>query len=239
MSAGDRMQSLFLFSVIFNLIFAPLSFVFTNFGEEPGEEYQIAIDEIRLNRYGISFVNATSFNITFSGGPTEFEQNDKKIRVEWLDRFLFEDTITFSKQSIIERTLDTWFFPEIMTIFVGENAAILRGITNSSIVTYFDTDYNWTKIDIDQGVLGFLTTIPQDNNNITKAVYDTGILTLTIGEPRSESWDAGSFIDWYWSLLFGFNDYGLPSAFAWLMRLLFTLTIVSAVFVTRDLLPIP
>lgn len=233
------MTSLFLFMLIFNILFGLFAHAFTVFPSFDQEiyRYDISIDEVRLNSYGISFVNATSFNVTWKEAPQIFEQNDKKFRVKWDEIGILglRDGWLFEKQSIIEQWADTWYFPEKQMVGVGETGEPMIEVWNSSIVSYFSTEFNWTKIDIASGVTAFITTINSDSNNITKAVYETGTLTLTVGEPREESYTVGNFIDWYWGIVFGFNDYGLPSSMAWIMRIIFTLTVGSFVFMTRSL----
>lgn len=239
MSASERMTGLFIFMFIFNALFGVFAHAFTVFPEDESDvyDYEIAIDESRLLDYGLIFQNASSYNITWKAAPVYFSANEKDFRVLWDEIGILgsHDGLLFQKQSLIEQYADSWLFPERQQVALGETGEVVSEIWNSSIITYWDPEYNWTKIDIASGVQGFITPILSDQHNITKAVYETGILQFTVGQPRELGYSIGSFIDWYWGVVFGFSSYGLPSSMAWIMRLIFSLTVMSFIFMTRAL----
>lgn len=213
------------------------AFAFTTFANQPSESFETVLDQEKLWREGIVFLNATSFEIDYNDPYIYFTENNRKYRIRW-----FDPTIPLRKpaglhpqqQTIIEQYSDTWYFPEYLTVKIGPQKILSReGVSNSSMVTYWESDNNWTRFSF-SGLLGFITT---SDNNISKAVYETGSINVTIGEPDTSSqFDVNNFIDWYWESLFQFNNEGIPVSVSAFVKILTILNLVSATMVIREML---
>lgn len=241
---SEQIHGIFIWGIVFNLLFGVFGFAFTTFATDPAEyDLDIALDVDQLWKNGIIFVNATSFNLTYGDDWHYFTENNKELRVRWYDPvipLLAPAGIYFERQSIVEQYTDTWIYPLKQEILLGESRDIVQWLSNGTLIEYWETDNNWTRLDVANGIIGFISTIPPDENNITKAVFETGILTLTIGEPEStSSFSAENFIDWYWSAVFTFDYSEVPFLLNWLMKIIVILNLVSAIFVVRELSPIP
>jgi len=240
---SELIHGIFVWGIVFNLLFGVFGFTFTTFADEPITDFDISLDVETLWKNGIVFVNATDYNLTYGADWTYFTENNKELRMRWYDPttpLTAPDGLYFQKQSIIEDYLDTWFFPEPLNIFVGESRDIVAYLSNGTMIEYWETENNWTRIDIANGIIGFIHTQQADSNNITKAVYESGELVLTIGEPSSTSaFSTENFIDWYWSAVFSFDYSEVPQSLNWIMKIIVSINLVSAIFVIRELSPIP
>lgn len=233
---NENMSGIFIFFLIFNILFSAFSYALTVFPDAANPDYEISIDQDRIIEYGVSFTNATSVNITFGGGYEYFTYNDRNLRTQWLDGAAGADYIVFEKRTWLGEKLDSWLFYMDLSIELTDENFVTNALYNGTIINYWDTDNDWLRMDIDHGVVGFLSTLPADAGNITQAVQVTGILTLTIGEiDTTLELDAGEFIDWYTATILGTNYNGLPSALNWIIRGMLTLNIVIAIFMIRDL----
>jgi len=236
---SERAVEMLVFSVIFNILFASLSFAFTSPAESfDSSEFQISLDENILSLRGIDFKNATSYNLTFGADWTYFELDGVKTRVVWAHDFIGGDGFMAQIQNIAERYLNTWFLPVPLQMKVGADRIYIQGgiISNSTIVSEFDVNWNWLEIVFSGDKRAFITTTHADANNITKAVYETGILTLTIGEIVSENkYDFWGFVTWYWEVLFSQGDYAVPFYMDIIIKIMFALNLISAVLVAKDL----
>jgi len=236
---SERMYNIFIFGIVFNLFFSVFGYAFTTFAYEAiPENYEIAIDNEELWKQGIIFLNATSFNVTYNEDWHYFSQNNKDFRVKWYEPIIPLNSpagFYFEKQSLIEQWLDTWIYPEKIPLLVGEEGAIfLTEIDNSSIVNYFDIDAHWTEIKF-EGLICLLSTIPGDEANISKAIFDTGIITVTVGKGSSnQDFDLQNFAEWYWDTLFSFNALGIPESILWFTKIITTINFVSAIYVLRE-----
>lgn len=231
----DRIYSIFIFGIIFNILFSMFGFAFTTFASQPSETFEIIIDQDVLWEEGIVFLNATSFEIDYNGGWSYFTENNKKFRLQWYDPIIpvvFGAGIHIQQQDVIEQYTDTWAFPKQLSVQIGEQKHYSKvGITNASMITYWEPDNNWTRFSFGNGYLGFLSTF---DNNITRAV-DEGSLNVTLGDPESDQYDVGNFVDWYWDSLFYWNVSGIPGSISVFTKLLTTLNFVSAIIVIREL----
>lgn len=236
----ERMSSMFIFLIIFNILFPPISYAFTVFPDEPEEsQLNIVIDSSRLAEYDVSFTNATSFNITYGDDWDYFNYNEKELRVKWYDGGLFApDHIVFQKKDAVGQYLG-WFFHIDCDLTLLDSGLVIDNsdsyLENGTIIEQWDLTEDWMRVSIDYGVLGFFTTTPADYGNITRAVMETGTLTLTVGESETSTYDMREFADWYWNTIFN-TEYGaVPSSIQWIMRALTVLNFVAGVYAIKDL----
>lgn len=228
--------------IIFNLLFSVFGFAFTAFPTTGNTEIDIPLDADTLYQEGIIFVNATYFNLTYNGNWTYFSQAERNMRIGFREAGidpLVQDGITIQQQGLVQQYFDSWLLPTTLQIEVGPNYRALvnpKNLGNSTIVQYWENDYNWTRFRTLNSITGFVTTIPADNNNISKAVYETGILTITIGELQVLSdIDILTFARWYWNTIFSFGYSGFPSVLSWVLKLIVIINFVTGVIVIRDL----
>lgn len=233
----DRFASMFFFLLIFNMLFSTFSYALTVYpSAEVYIDYSISIDQDKLKEYGIEFVNATSVNVTFGEDWQTFEYNDKNFRVRWVDGVLNNDYVVFQKRTWLGDKFNSWLFYTDVFVQLIDAGITLDILPNATIVNHWDNSTQWLRMNLDSGVVGFFTTLAADYPNITKAVYDTGTITLTVGETdQTYAFDVREFIDWYTSMLTGLTYSGLPWFFDWVFRGLFTLNFIVGVYAIRDL----
>ena len=244
---SDATVKLATFSILLNIIFPVFAYSFTILEGSEIIAWDLSIDQADLINAGIQFERATQDNITFRGGAVIFNISSDYIKFDWERNIIHGDRMTVKQPSFIEKA-----WGELTGNYFalgGENAVIgIEGtfypsgvIYNSTIVISWDQAYNWTRLDLKQmGVSALITPRINslDPNNITEAVYTDGELTITLGSIRAAdgSFDGGDFIDFYWDMLIGANDWGLPASMEWIIRILTVMTVFSAVLLGREIL---
>lgn len=237
---ADELTTKFFYGgIIFNLLFSVFGFAFTAFPATQSTALDIPINQELLYQEGLVFNNATYFNLTYNDDWSYFEQSGRNMRIGFREGSLDPnnvDGVTVQQQGLVQQQFDSWLLPTNLPMYVGPDYKVLTGnLDNASIVLYFETDYNWTRFRTHNGVNGFLTTQAADNNNITKAVYETGILVVTLGELAVEvETDIATFARWYWNTLFQFGYTGFPSVMGWMLKLIVLLNFISGVIVLRE-----
>lgn len=244
---SDATIKLATFSILLNIIFPVFAYSFTTLEGSDFISWDLSIDQDDLINAGIQFERATQDNITFRDGPITFNISNDYVRFNW-ERHIFQgDRMTVKQPSFIEQawgdiTGDYFSLGGEEAVLGLEGSFIFTGeIFNSTIVTHWDPVYNWTRIDLkNQGVTALITPriTATDPNNITEAVYVDGTLTITLGSIRASdgSFDGGDFIDFYWDMLIGANEWGLPASMEWIIRILTAMTVFSAVLLGREIL---
>jgi hypothetical protein len=226
---------------ILSLLFPVFAFAFTNFGVAfDTYDISVSLDQDSLINAGIILKEGISHNVTFRGGYVEYVLQNLTVRVAWIRQLITGDYFFHYRQSFVGGVLNNWLFTRGLSPKIGTDTLNFDGMKNATVINNFDTEYNWTKYKIvETGLTAFITTIPSDQNNITQAIQDTGMVTLTLGKQISqqEEFTFTSFVDWYWSIILGANDWGMPSFMSFLMRLISALTFLSAILLVKDLLP--
>lgn len=243
MSHSASMTRLYVFILVLNLVFPILGYTFTTFGTQ-SERYELALDADSLMTIGLNLVDGESHNLTWKGGHIEYLLLNTSIRAEW-DHFrqgasaIFYDGISFFKQSALSKAFNTWIGKYTVAVkSVGSNEWFFT-LRNETIVRDFNTEYNWSRFVLEDGHHVFITPFANDGN-ITKAVYVDGNLNVTLAKSFDEdtTFNFWRFVGWYSSLLLGDQSWGLPSIFAWVLRILGALSVFAVVMLTRDLIPI-
>jgi len=242
---SDATVKLATFSILLNILFPVFAYSFTSLEGSDIEAWDLSISLDDLLNAGIQFDEVTQENITFGGDPITFNNSGDLQRFRWFNKPLVGDILRVTHPSPIE-----WAWGEITGDYFGlggsQTPLVIDGevyidgqIFNSTLVTKFDTEYNWTRLDLQtQGVVALITPRPEHDFNISEAVYVDGNLTITIGHPRAQdgSFNPGEFVDFYWDMLIGAGDWGLPSVMNWITRILTVITMFSAVLLGRELL---
>lgn len=247
LASSDLTLKIVLFSMIVNLVFPVFAYSFTTITGSDFESLDISISQESLINAGLQFSSAQSLNVTYEAAPelATFNISDRLLRVRWFHDALWGDRFRFTRPSLIEYTVGEItgdYFSLGGEALTAESNGFYytHDFYNSTMVSNYDPDYNWTMVTITQAGLTILfSTIPGDAGNITQAVYETGTITATVGErvSQDQSFDFRAFVDWYFSMLFTNKNYGLPASVNWLMRIFVTITLFSAFLVARDILP--
>ena len=243
MSHSASMTKLYIFVLVLNLIFPVLGYTFTAFGGE-AERYELDLDADSLMEIGLNLVDAESHQLTFAAaGWDEWTVINTSIRAQWASHRIYlltyQDEIQFQKQSALSKAFDNWWTPYVAAVKSLKSNEWFVGIKNETIVRDFDSNYNWSRFVLRDGHHVFITPASTDGN-ITKAVYEDGLLNCTIAKSFDEdtTFNFWRFVGWYSSLLIGDQSWGLPSVFAWALRILGALSVFAVVMLTRDLIPI-
>jgi hypothetical protein len=232
---------LVVFCFILSILFPMFAYTFTTFAEQPSN-FDITLDVEELSNAGIMLSDGESHNVTFGGVAQEYEVKNQTMRIQWLNRiFPLSDFVAHQKQSWIELQFDTWIYPILMNPIMDMSQGFIddRGMDNITIINYFDPVYNWTMYDLVQnGQTVFITTLKSDNNNITKAVLETGTLTFTVGSKMFEDeTNFVAFVDWYRSIVTGASNWGLPDFMIWVTRIFSFLMLLSGVLLAKEFVP--
>lgn len=249
MSAStDLTVKIILYSMIVNILFPVFAYGMTTITGSALEDFDISISEETLINAGIQFTAAESANITFKGADLDsqtFNVSGNLLRIRWDTWPLIGDRFRFSMPKLYEIPIGDltgdYFSTGGQVLEVqSEGQEYVNDFYNSTMVANFDPAYNWTRVNIPQkGIVVLFTTLSADDNNITKAVYETGNVTATVGQRFTDgsTFDFRAFIDWYMGMLFTNKNYGLPASAAWIMRVFVAITLFSALLLARDLLP--
>jgi hypothetical protein len=240
--AGTQGVKLYVFVLVLNLVFPVMSYTFTTFTGTEAERYELDLDPDDLMIIGLNLIDGESHNLTWKGGPVEYEISNVSIRAEW-DRwrqgasFIFYDGISFIKRSSLSHAFNTWLFPYVVGVkSIASNEWFLT-LRNATIINNWDPEYNWSRFVLQDGHHVFVTPYDTDNN-ITKAVNVDGNLNVTIAKSFDETEDRfnfWNFIKWYSALLIGSRSWGLPSVFSWVIRILAAISFLAAVLLIKEL----
>jgi len=224
------------------------AYTFTNFGTDT-ESYDVSLNVDSLIKSGIVLTDGESLNISYGDNwiNNEFNVSNILMRVAWgyaLDPNS-NGTFVHYQQSWLDKIIGTWSYTYLTPYFEGLGGGLLDtfGMTNITVIQNFDADYNWTHYRIKEtGLHVFITTLPVDDNNMTKAIQETGNVTITVGSGVSESEDINfwNFATWYFGVVTGQSgNWGLPSFMSWIVRILAFIQLLSAFLLARELIPIP
>lgn len=222
-----------------------VAYTFTTFGDQP-EGFDATLDNDQLINAGIELSDAESHNVTFLGSAQEYTVKNATMRVQWReDPQPFINTPYFShqQQTRIEKLLGTWIYPIEMEYVLDPalGAFPRRSLINSTVIQNFDTKYNWTKYKlVENGLTVFITTLASDDNNISKAILETGTVTVTVGSQTFGGLDTNfdNFGNWYFSVVTGQGgDWGLPAFMVWIVKIFSFLTLLSGILLLKQFVP--
>lgn len=190
-------------------------------------DYDISLSITDLYTSGIMLGEFDEHNITYNSGIwTTFEINESTIRCQWTRFPLFnnQDGILWQIRAPFFG-FPAWIDFTFVNIFQG------RLIRNTTIMTLWESDNNWTKVHGKTGYVLFITD-PLKEGNITRAVQEDGNLTLTLAEDIAwaDEPNLSTFMSWYIGLVTGSETWGLPDSFSILVRIMTMLGIFSGIF---------
>lgn len=193
---------------------------------------------------GITLADGESYNVTYLGDWEYYEVQNRSIRVKWVDDWTDPATflslgegLIFQKKSPLGKFLNNWWWAQLMWIDGSKMEFPHKIVSNVTVVNQWNPSYEWSQFESTEGILIFITP-PEEDMNITEAVYDEGVLTVTIGEGYSEEekFNFQSFVTWYIGIIVGDQTWGLPPFFSWIVRILSVMTILSALIVAKEML---
>jgi hypothetical protein len=183
--------------------------------------------------------------VTFNGAYQEYTVDNTTVRINWKQSVAPPDFFRHITQSYLGRVLDTWiagFFHLIRPIVNGQ-VLFDTDMNNITVINNFDPEWNWTQYRLkEKQLICFITPIKgEPASNITRAIMETGVVTVTVGSQLIETNDLNfrNFASWYVQVVTGEIDWGLPSVMLWIIRFFSFLTILSGFLLARELLPIP
>lgn len=226
-------------SLVISMLFPIFAYTFATFTGDYPSDYDITLTTEKLLNAGILLKDGEIHNITFANSTyTQFDYSNHSVRVRWYNDAIWGDRFWVVRQSVIEKLAGTWFFPEGLNYIINGVPYATTNLDNLTIINNWDSEYNWTKVEIpDEGSLMLFETLVSDDNNITKAIYETGTVTVTVGSQAGTGFTFDSFIDWYWGVLVTGNDFGMPTFMSWLIKLLSAYMVLGALLLGRELLP--
>ena len=237
---GGRL-GLYIFILVFNIVFPVLSYTFTGFEAEFGD-FDVSLDMDTLMMAGINFVDAESDNLTYNGPWAYFEVQNKTTRFRYMDDVrdpwwvIVGDGIATQRQSPGAKARESWDSTYRISVKGAKAGNWLKAIWNSTIISEWNIDYNWSRFMLNDGTNLFIT--PFSGNNITKAVYEDGKLNLTVAKTfeQTTNFNFWQFISWYASLMLGTQAWGLPPIFGWIIKIFSAISILALILLTKEMI---
>ncbi len=234
-------QRLVIFSFVLSMLFPLFAYTFTTFGDDPGQ-FDFTLNVIQLENAGIKLGDAEVHNVTFGGVAQEYTVKNTTMRVQWKDRLLGNPYFANQQQSVIEKILGTWLWPIEMALTLDGAPAFILGndLTNDTVVNNFNTEFNWTRYSlVENSLTVFITTLESDNNNMSKAIYETGTVTVTVASQvfGLEDPNFRDFGNWYLQVVTGNSDWGLPDFMVWIVRIFSFMTLLAGVLLVKEFIP--
>lgn len=237
----DGTQRLVIFSFVLSILFPMFAYTFTTFGDNP-DPFDLTLSVDQLENSGIKLSEAETHNVTFGGAAQEYTVKNSTMRIQWKDPALGDSYFANQQQSYIEEILGTWFWPIEMDIVVEGYSGFIssRDLTNDTVVNQFDQEFNWTKWNpVQNSLTVFVTTLAPDDNNMSKAIYETGTVTITVASQVFGLAD-NNFLDfgnWYLQVVTGNSDWGLPDFMVWIIQIFTFMTLLAGVLLVKEFIP--
>jgi hypothetical protein len=240
---NDGQLKLTVFSFVLSILFPTFAYALTTFGDQP-EFFDITLDNNELINAGIILSDGESHNVTYNDVYKEYNVSEVVVRVNWKQSVAPPDFFRHITQSWLGKRLGTWLggFFHLIKPIIDTNVLPETGMNNITVINNFNLDYNWTYYGLkERNLVALISTLPSDNNNITKAIMETGTVTVTIGTKLIEADDINfkNFASWYINIVTGDIDWGMPSFMLLIMRVFTFMTILSGILLAREILPIP
>ena len=216
------------FFLVFSVVFTYFSYALT-FSVTPQNRWDITISVEEIMSTGILLGEADDLNLTFDSGYQYFNVNNTEIRVKWGWLVGIGDTI--------------WLETHVKFFGVGM-AWTPMGIKdygnylyNSSIIIEWVDQPKWSRFKAKNGY-EVIFSDPEQEHNISRAVYYDGIITVTVAESISfgDKVHLMTFVSWYAGMVTGTNSYGLPSVFNIVLQVINMLALLSVVILVKEMI---
>jgi len=247
MAEGGGLTRLYVTVLVFSLLMPVISFALTTW-EDDVEDYEIAIDPNVLMIAGISLSDGITHNVSWKSPYVYYNFQNKTIRTKWTDTWTriglvggivdMGDGFAFETQTATNKFLNNWWLPYKYRIRPESESSWDYIANNLTILSNYNPRFNFSRFILEDGYQIFFT--PYDpNDNLSRALYETGHLNCTIGISVVESgggFNFSQFVTWYWSIIMGSNSYGLPTFLSWIVRIISALTLLSGILLARELI---
>lgn len=240
---NDSTLRLVIFSFVLSILFPIFGYTFTTFGSNTGG-YDATLSVAQLQNAGVLLSDYEPHNVTFGGAAQEYTVKNSTMRVKWIDSTNpnVDDYFANQQQSAIELLLGTWIWTVEMDIKFEDEGGFFGGLdaTNDTIVNKFNSEFNWTKYSIQENSLEvFITTLQSDNNNMSKAIYETGTVTVTVASQVMQLNNNNflNFGNWYFEIVTGSSDWGLPAFMVWIVRIFSFMTLLAGTLLVKEFIP--
>lgn len=218
------------FFLVFSILFSYFSYAFS-LASTPIESWDLSIDIESLYTAGILLGEADELNVSWTGNTLTyyyFSLNNTDIRTSWFASSI-GDRFHFQSHAFIFDLGFGWHPMQIRDF--GMN------LWNSTIVSKWNNQTKWSLFHSQNGYEIFFID-PEQEGNITRAVYTDGIVGVIIAESINYQREPNmrAFISWYANIVTGTNVYGLPPQFNVIIQLITALSILSLALIIKEML---
>jgi hypothetical protein len=223
-----------MFVLFFSVLFHFFAFGFTTFGADYDIQ-DVSLTREELWRAGIMIGDSDEHNLTFGNPMTTYTLNESVFRARFGVHYVgltAYDGLRFQKRSdFLSGTIGIWQNSEVKGI---ENGII----TNATIITAWNSEYNWSRFQLKTGYEVIIRD-PDGLGNITDAVYNDSEILVILAENLDIQSGAGmrNFVRWYSGLILGTDDFGLPSFFGIIVKIMTIIGVVSVYLLLKDIIP--
>ena len=172
---------------------------------------------------------ADDLNVSYGTGWQYFTVNNTDMRVEWTWIFSIGDHFRFQTHVTFFGLASGW--TEMGFRDYGTE------IYNSSVIIEWNNQTKWSRFKAKNGYEVFFTD-PEQEHNITRAIYEDGTVTVTVAESMSFDEDVNlmTFVSWYAGMITGTKSYGLPSVFNMVLQVINVLSLLSVVIIAKEMI---
>jgi len=216
------------FFLIFSMSFSYFAYALT-FSTVAEGRWDISLDVEDLMSTGILLGEADELNLTYGADWQYFTLNNTDMRVKWDWLAVYGDHIRFNTHVKFFGITLAW--TEMGIRDYGTE------IYNSTVIIEWNNQTKWSRFKFKNGYELFITD-PEQEHNITRAVYDDGVITITVAESVTLSDDINlmTFVSWYAGMITGSKSYGLPSIFNVIMQAISALSMLSVVILIKEMI---
>ena len=216
------------FFLIFSIVFTYYSYALAFSAANEGR-WDITLSYEDMQSTGILLGEADDVNVTYEGGWEYFAVNNTEMRVEWTwivtigDHFRFQTHVKFFGMDLAWMEMG---FKDYGT-----------EIYNSSVIVEWEEDRHLSRFQAKNGYIIFFSD-PEQEHNITRAIYEDGYVTITAAESItfSDNINLMTFVSWYAGMITGTNSYGLPSVFSIVLQVISALSFLSVVILAKEMI---
>lgn len=216
------------FFLIFSIAFSYFAFALT-FSTVAEGRWDVSIDVEQIMATGILLGEADDLNLTYGLGWQQFTVNNTEIRVKW-------DWIVTIGDHIRFQTHVKFFGVDLAWTEMGIRDYGTE-IYNSSVIVEWNNQTKWSRFKFKNGYELFFTD-PEQEHNMTRAIYDDGTVTVTVAESLTITDDVNfmTFVSWYAGMITGTKSYGLPSVFNVVLQSISMLSLLSVIILAKEMI---
>lgn len=216
------------FFLIFTVVFTYYSYALA-FSSVDQERWDITLSYEEILSAGIMLGEADDLNISYGTGWEYFTVNNTDMRVEWTWIVTIGDHFRFQTHVSLFGLAYAW--TEMGFVDYGTD------IYNSSVIVEWDNQTKWSRFKANNGYEVFFTD-PEQEHNMTRAIYDDGTVTITVAESMTFDNEVNlmTFVSWYAGMITGVRGYGLPPVFNVVLQLISVLSLLSVIILAKEMI---